>query len=107
MPVFSNILGQGHHIQRIVFSLSSPVSVSSRAIACCRACKSTPRICISAFHEKGRLCQAWRENLEGQPSFHPGSLSGPFCLTSERALSPYGLKDQAENTGCVHPFISS
>src|ERR1700741_554579 len=26
------------------------------------------------------------ERLEGgQPSFHPGSLSGPFCLTSERA----------------------
>ena len=44
------------------------------------------------------------ERLEGgQPSFHPGSLSGPFCLTSERALSPYGLKDQAEMRAAFIP----
>src|ERR1700741_480940 len=44
------------------------------------------------------------ERLEGgQPSFHPGSWSGPFCLTTDRALSPYGLKDQAEMRAAFIP----
>jgi hypothetical protein len=36
---------------------------------------------------------------------HPGSPSGPSCLTSERALSRYGLEDHPNNPSCVHRVV--
>src|SRR5690348_8112049 len=50
------------------------------------------------FHEKGQPCQVSREFRGSQPSFHSSSQSGPSCLTSERALSPYDLKGSAETS---------